>query len=139
MHSKGYDLQQYPIRQCKRKHTDCANSSATLSALEKNNILNLLVDKPAIAGVTSKITAESNNLKSAADLKDPSDLPNGFIGDFGVDMRLNTEGLSVESGAATDGAIDLGTRYNQAINTVKRTGCGTLAHMSLEGNKGKKN
>ncbi len=98
-----------------------ANSSADFSVLEiKNNILMPSAGKSAIYGSTGKITSQSNNLTANPNFKNTSNLPAGFVGTYGVDLRPDNDGLSVESGPAIDGGVDLGADYNMAINSVVR-------------------
>jgi hypothetical protein len=48
--------------------------------------------------------------------KNESDLPAGFTGTYGVDMRPAGDGLSIISGDAVGYGIDLGSSFNGAIN-----------------------
>ncbi len=50
-----------------------------------------------------------------------SDLPTGFTGTYGVDMRPNTDGLTLtESSPAKDKGASLGDSYKSSINTTPR-------------------
>jgi hypothetical protein len=54
-------------------------------------------------------------------LKDPSDLPSGFIGTYGVDMEPDTDGLNITAASpAKDYGISLGSAYNSSINSIAR-------------------
>jgi hypothetical protein len=54
-------------------------------------------------------------------LKDPSDLPSGFTGTYGVDMEPDSDGLNITVGSsAKDYGISLGSAYNSSINSVTR-------------------
>ncbi len=97
-----------------------ANSSATFPVFTvKNNILVPRSGKSAISD-RGKITAQSSNLTSDPGFKDPSNLPTGFVGTHGVDLRPDNDGLSVKSGPAIDAGEDLGSPYDMAINSVVR-------------------
>lgn len=54
-------------------------------------------------------------------LKDPSDLPSGFTGTYGVDMKPASDGLNISAGSsAKDYGASLGSTYNSSINSVTR-------------------
>ena len=54
-------------------------------------------------------------------LKDPSDLPSGFTGTYGVDMEPASDGLNITAGSsAKDYGASLGSAYNSSINSVTR-------------------
>ncbi len=97
--------------------------NANFSTLQiKNNII-YPATPFAISDPYNKIPAGSNtnNMINAPGYKDPANLPTGFIGTFGVDLRPNTDGLSIVSGgAAIDAGANLGTSYIMAINSVTR-------------------
>ncbi len=51
----------------------------------------------------------------------PADLPSGFIGTPGVDIKPNTDGFTLqESSPAKDNGADLGTDFNGSINSITR-------------------
>jgi hypothetical protein len=72
----------------------------------------------------------SGNLKTSyepsASVSDPlfknaSSLPTGFVGTYGVDLRPNTDGLSLQAGSyGLDHGMVLAMPYNGSINTVTR-------------------
>lgn len=131
-----------------RVYIDAVN--ATFAPLEfKNNIFYNSSSTP-IYDPNSKITSHSNNIYygsgtlarsggnsySASNLKsgyepsasvsDPQfknsgSVPTGFIGTYGVDLRPNNDGLSLQpSSYGMDHGIALGSPYNESINTVAR-------------------
>jgi hypothetical protein len=113
-----------------------SKSSAKFSTLEiKNNILIPSSGKPATCGSTEKITSQYNNLITNPGFKNTSNLPDGFIGTYGVDMRPNKDGLSLTSNSTgIGGGVDLGTSYNHAINSVTRTGSWDIGAYEFDSN-----
>ncbi|MCK4966411.1 right-handed parallel beta-helix repeat-containing protein, partial [bacterium] len=65
---------------------------------------------------------EPTAYSDSPNFKDTSNLPTGFKGTFGTDMEPNSDGLSVESGAAIDNGADLGDLYCGAINFAGKSG-----------------
>jgi hypothetical protein len=59
---------------------------------------------------------ESSAVADKPMFKDSSKIPVGFIGNYGIDMIPNKDGLYIASGVAANGGIDLGSKYNGAIN-----------------------
>jgi hypothetical protein len=131
-----------------RVYIDAAN--ATFAPLEfKNNIVYHSSSTP-LQDPNEKITSHSNNiyfgsgtlvrsggnnysagnLKSgyepSASVSDPqfkntANIPTGFIGTAGVDLRPNNDGLSLEpTSYGADHGISLGSPFDQSINTVAR-------------------
>jgi hypothetical protein len=117
----------------------------------KNNIFSAASTTRALGDDDGDITAHSNNLYyrpgggtlitangasySASDisswepsaltgdplLRNPAELPAGFIGVFGVDKRPSPDGLHITSGSpAKDYGFDIGSAYNTSINSVTR-------------------
>ena len=100
------------------------SSSVNVLNLEiKDNIIIPKFGTSAISGATNEITSQSNNLLTNPGFKDSGNLPTGFIGTYGVDLRPNTEGLSLlEASDAIDAGIDLGEPYDKDIEGNTRTG-----------------
>ncbi|MGR9107676.1 MAG: choice-of-anchor Q domain-containing protein, partial [Gammaproteobacteria bacterium] len=47
--------------------------------------------------------------------------PTGFVGQFGVDLRPNSDGLSLASGSSgIDAGVSLAGAYNGSINSLSR-------------------
>lgn len=91
------------------------NSTANFQVLDiKNNILDS--GGSAISAPSGWVTAQSNNISSNPGFKNTSNLPTGFTGTYGNDMEPNNDGLSIVSGSAIDGGIDLGSSFAGAIN-----------------------
>jgi hypothetical protein len=64
---------------------------------------------------------EPSALATDPGFTDENDLPDGFTGTHGVDMRPNAGGLEPASGSpAIEGGVDLGTPYATSINSVAR-------------------
>jgi hypothetical protein len=54
-------------------------------------------------------------------LENPSDLPTGFTGAFGVDIKPNSDGLNITADSpARDAGASLATAHNRSINSVNR-------------------
>ena len=54
-------------------------------------------------------------------LENPSDLPTGFTGAFGIDIKPNSDGLNITADSpARDGGAALDLAYNSSINSVTR-------------------
>ncbi|MBK9170102.1 MAG: right-handed parallel beta-helix repeat-containing protein [Bryobacterales bacterium] len=71
----------------------------------------------------SAITHLASNLLQGTNpgLKNPAEVPTGFIGTFGIDLRPNTEGYSLlPASAALDAATSLGSPFASSINSVAR-------------------
>ncbi len=133
-----------------RVYIDAIN--ATFAPLEfKNNIVYHSSSTP-LQDPNVKITSHSNNIyygsgtlvrsggtsysasnlksgyEASASVSDPQfknvgNLPTGFIGTYGVDLRPNNDGLSLQSGSyGVDHGVVLGSPYDGSINTVVRPG-----------------
>lgn len=108
-----------------------------VSATIKNNIFSARPEKTPLVARAGTITSHTNNIyyrasgtlasyggspfnaasltgfepsASAAEpaFKDAAQLPLGFSGTYGQDLRPQSDGLSIVSGAALDGGVDLG-------------------------------
>jgi len=54
-------------------------------------------------------------------LENPSDLPTGFTGTFGVDIKPNSDGLNITAGSpARDAGASLAAAYDSSINSANR-------------------
>ncbi len=100
---------------------DLGGHSSNVSAFEfKNNIIQYSSSQLRNANT---LTSQSNNLlvSSNPGFKDPNNKPTGFMGTYGVDLRPNTDGLSLNAGSsAIDGGATLASAYNGSINSVSR-------------------
>lgn len=100
---------------------DLGSHSSNVSTFEfKNNIIQYSSNQLRNA---TAIKSQSNNLlvSSNPGFKDPNSKPTGFVGTYGVDLRPNTEGLSLNVGSsAIDGGTTLANSYNQSINSMLR-------------------
>ena len=100
---------------------DLGSHSSSVNTFEfKNNIIQYSSNQLRNA---TAIKSQSNNLlvNSNPGFKDPSSKPTGFIGTYGVDLRPNTEGFSLNVGSsAIDGGATLANVYNQSINSALR-------------------
>ncbi len=66
-------------------------------------------------------TYEATGLSSDPLLANTSNLPTGFVGTYGVDKQPNTDGLSLQSSSpGKDSGADLGTPYNNSIDSISR-------------------
>ncbi|MFC1558321.1 right-handed parallel beta-helix repeat-containing protein [candidate division KSB1 bacterium] len=81
-----------------------------------------------ISSGSKKYTTENLNkwepsaFISKPNFKNPSNLPTGFNGVYGIDIEPNSDGLSIKSGDAIDNGADLGGSYNGAINLTGKSG-----------------
>lgn len=100
---------------------DLGSHSSNVSTFEfKNNIIQYSSNQLRNA---TAIKSQANNLlvNSNPGFKDPNSKPTGFVGTYGVDLRPNTEGLSLNVGSsAIDGGTTLANSYNQSINSMLR-------------------
>lgn len=100
---------------------DLGSHSSTVKTFEfKNNIVQYAGNPLRNA---SAIQSRSNNLLVSADpsFKDTSKKPTGFIGDYGTDLRPNTDGLSLNAGSsAIDGGTALASAFADSINSIPR-------------------
>ncbi|MBK8185447.1 MAG: right-handed parallel beta-helix repeat-containing protein [Candidatus Competibacteraceae bacterium] len=100
---------------------DLGSHSSSVNTFDfKNNIIHYSSNQ--LRNATS-IKNQSNNLlvSSNPGFMDPNNKPTGFIGTYGVDLRPNTEGLSLKIGSSgIDGGVALANTYNQSINSVLR-------------------
>lgn len=100
---------------------DLGSHSSNVSTFEfKNNIIQYSSNQLRNA---TAIKSQANNLlvSSNPGFKDPNSKPTGFVGTYGVDLRPNTEGLSLNVGSsAIDGGTTLANSYNQSINSMLR-------------------
>jgi hypothetical protein len=70
---------------------------------------------------SSIISYETSAVTGDAALVDPANVPTGFTGTYGVDLRPNTDGFAPMSGSpAVNAGIDLGTPFDASINSVLR-------------------
>lgn len=78
------------------------------------------------SGGTTYTSADIASWESSAITSDPlqndiSNLPTGFVGTFGVDLRPDTEGLNLaENSPARNGGAPLDAAYSGSINSVAR-------------------
>ncbi len=81
-----------------------------------------LVSSSGSSFTTSNLNSyEATALSSNPSFLNTTDLPTGFIGTYGLDLRPNTDGLSLQSGSpAIDTGADLGSIYNSSINSITR-------------------
>lgn len=100
---------------------DLGSHSSTVNTFEfKNNIIQYGSGQLRNA---SAIQSQSNNLlvSSNPGFKDTNSKPTGFIGTYGVNLRPNTDGLSLNSGSsAINGGATLASAYAGSINSVSR-------------------
>ncbi len=97
------------------------SSSASITTFEvRNNILYYPGGNP-LYDQDGNITAQSNNLTDNPAFMGQANLPTGFVGTYGVDLRPNRDGLSLQSTstAINTGAVLAGS-YNGSVNSVSR-------------------
>ncbi len=100
---------------------DLGSHSSSVNSFEfKNNIIQYSSNQLRSAGA---IQSQSNNLlvSSNPGFKDPNNKPTGFVGTYGVNLRPNTDGFSLNTGSsAIDGGTGLANAYNRSINSIPR-------------------
>jgi hypothetical protein len=92
-----------------------------------NNVLyrqggGTLVTSAGISYTAADITSwEPTAVAADPQLVDELDLPEAFVGAYGLDMRPDTDGLAVEPASpCTDQGADLGLAYASSVNSVSR-------------------
>jgi hypothetical protein len=100
---------------------DLGAHSMTVRTLEvKNNIIQYSSNQLRNGG---SITSQSNNILTSSNpgFVNPSAKPSGFVGEYGVDLRPNTDGFSLTAGSA---ALNVGgalaAAYASSINSLPR-------------------
>jgi hypothetical protein len=97
---------------------DCP--TATFPVFEFRNNAVFYSGGPPIIGV-DRFTGFSNNMTDKPVFKNPSELPTGFTGTYGVNLAPNKDGLSLPGNSAgIDGGETMMEPYNSSINTVSR-------------------
>ncbi len=99
---------------------DLGSHSSSVNTFEfKNNIIQYSSNQLRNSGA---IRSQSNNLlvSSNPGFKNPSNKPTGFVGQYGVDLRPNADGLSLISGNGINGGAALANAYSGSINSVPR-------------------
>lgn len=97
---------------------DCP--SASFDVFEFRNNAAFYGGGTPIIGV-DRFTAYSNNMTDKPVFKNPSELPTGFTGTYGINLVPNTDGLSLpDNSPGIDGGVTLADTYKSSINTVLR-------------------
>ncbi len=100
---------------------DLGSHSSSVNSFEfKNNIVQFPSNQ---LRNSSAIKSLSNNLLVSANpgFKDVNNKPNGFLGQYGADIRPNTDGFSLITGSSgIDGGVNLAASYNSSINSIDR-------------------
>ena len=98
------------------------NSSSTINSLEViNNIIYSPGQRNPVSDSGDNITLEDHNIYTDPLFQNPSDLPSGFKGTYGVDLQPNTDGLKIrDNSPAKNNGVSLGSDYNSSVNSVTR-------------------
>ena len=100
---------------------DLGSHSSSVNTFEfKNNIIQYTSNQ---LRNSSAIRSQSNNLLVGSNpgFGNPNNKPTGFVGTYGVDLRPNTDGFSLNAGSsAIDGGTALGSVYSGSINSISR-------------------
>lgn len=94
-------------------------SVGTNSIIFKNNIVCAPSGGTALSGTNSGNNILSNNGAGYAGFKNVNNLPLKFVGTY-PNLQPDKDGLSVISGTALGGGVNLGAEFNTSINGVTR-------------------